>query len=232
MAVDVASYRLTLRGQPVGTHVLRREERGSTTVLDGVLHLQGSLGTATTTQRSRTHRRRHHSFWYSEETQRRGERRSYEVTFDPKSGLITARRGNDEASVPYLRPYRDPLGLLEELRAAAAEEAPAEWVRVPMLGKDVLAQHLGEAELETAFGPRRARTYVLQPGGAYVYVDVAAPHEILQMTQRIDGQWLDVQLVKIGQEAAMPQREEEGGQRRRGKRRRRRRRGRRGGSSS
>ena len=231
MPVDVASYRLSLRGQNVGTHVLRRAEQGSVSELEGELQLQGSLGASTTVQRSRSHRRRFHSLSFHEEMQRRGERRTYEVEFDAKSGLVTARRGSDEASLPYLLPYRDPLGLLEQLRAVAAEPEPAEWLRVPMLGKEVVAQLVGEAELDSIFGPRRARAFLLQPGGSFVYVDAEEPHEILQMTQRIEGGWLDVQLHRVGQEAAMPAREDEGGKRRRGKRRRRRR-GRRGGSSS
>lgn len=232
MPVDVATYRLSLRGQPVGTHVLRREEQGSVTALEGEMQLQGSLGALTTIQRSRTHRRRFHSLSFVEEMQRRGERRSFEVEFDAKSGLVTARRGDDEASLPYLLPYRDPLGLLEQLRAAATEEERPEWLRVPMLGKDVVAQHVGETEIDSIYGPRSAHAFVLHPGGSFVYVDAEAPHQILQMTQRIEGGWLDVQLQKIGQEASMPSREDEGGKRRRGKRRRRRRRGRRGGSSS
>jgi hypothetical protein len=220
MAVEVCSYRISLRGAPVGTHVLRTEHRGQTTHLEGRLMLQGSLGQLTTTQVSRVHRRHKLSLGFHESTERRGENRVYDVLFDADQGLVRASRGSgDEAAVPYIRPYRDPLGLLYELRNL---EPCSDPTRIPMLGKDVTVLHLGSTELETALGRRSAHAYRLHPGNAYVYVEVEEPHAILQMSQRIEGQLLDVLLVKVGQEDAMPVREAE--RPRQGKRRRRRRR--------
>lgn len=232
MPVEVCSYRLTVRGQPVGTHTLRTERRGRSVALEGRLQLQGSLGTATVTQRSRSHAQRHFSFSYEEQTQRRGDNRSYRIDFDHEQGLVRASRGsNDRAELPYLRPFRDPLSLLHQLRQLGDGEDP---VRVPMLGKDVLVHAIGAIELETALGRKTARAFTLQPGGCYVYVDREAPHHILAMTQRVEGQLLDAQLVQIGQEAAMPDGGGEGGggdggkaKKRRRRRRRSRRRGRR-----
>lgn len=220
MAVEVCSYRISLRGTPVGTHVLRTEHRGQTTHLEGRLMLQGGLGQLTTTQVSRVQRRHNVSLGFREDTERRGENRVYDVVFDANQGLVRASRGSgDEASVPYIRPYRDPLGLLNELRGLAPSAEP---LRIPMLGKDVTVLYLGTTELDTELGKRQAHAYRLHPGNAYVYVEVDEPHAILQMNQRVDGQLLDSLLVKVAQEDAMPVRESD--RPRQGKRRRRRRR--------
>ena len=222
MSVEVCSYRLTLRGAPVGTHVLRTEEKGQTAILEGRMMLQGSMGQLTTTQTSRFHRGRKLSLGFREEFERRGEKRSYNVVFDVAQGLVKASRGQgDEASMPYIRPYRDPLGLLFELRNL---EPGGDPVRFPLLGKDVTVLHLGTTEIETAIGRRVTYAYKLHPGPAYVYIDSAEPHAILQMTQRVDGQLLEALLVKVAQEDSMPARESEkprSGRRRRRRRRRR-----------
>lgn len=220
MAVEVNSYRLSLRGNPVGTHVLRTEHRGQTTHLDGRLMLQGSLGQVTTTQISRVDRKGKHSLGFREETERRGEKRLYEVVFDAERGLVRASRGSgDEADVPYILPYRDPLGLLHELRGLKANSEP---LRIPMLGKEVTVLHLGITEVDTALGRRNAHAYRLHPGNSYVYVEASQPFTIVHLSQRFDGQLLDASLLKIAQEDAMPSRESE--RPRQGKRRRRRRR--------
>lgn len=182
--------------------------------------LQGGLGQVTTTQVSRVQRRRHVSLGFREDTERRGEKRVYDVVFDANQGLVRASRGSgDEASVPYILPYRDPLGLLNELRGLEPSEEP---LRIPMLGKDVTVLYLGDTEIDTALGMRKAYAFRLHPGNAYVYVQVDEPHAILQMSQRVEGQLLDALLVKVAQEDAMPVRESE--RPRPGKRRRRRRR--------
>ncbi len=222
MAVEVCSYSLTLRGSPVGTHVLRTEHRGATTHLEGRLQLQGSLGQLSTTQVSRVHRKRRASLAYQESTERKGDNRSYEVEFDIKSGLVTATRGgNDQATAPYIAPYRDPLGLLDELRGLGELDEP---VRLPMLGKDVAVLYLGKTVLDSIYGEREAFSYRLHPGNAYVYVDTEEPHQILQMTQPTEGHLLDAILVKVAQEDAMPSRGASSAKSRRPRRRRRRRR--------
>ncbi|MEX2534200.1 MAG: hypothetical protein WD273_01255 [Trueperaceae bacterium] len=222
MAVEVCSYRLTLRGAPVGTHVLRTEQRGQTAHLEGRMLLQGNLGQLTTTQVSRVLRSRNLSLSFREDTERRGEKRVYDVVFDANQGLVRASRGSgDEASVPYIRPYRDPLGLLFELRGLEPSDEPT---RIPMLGKDVTVLYLGTTELDTVLGKRGAFAYKLHPGPAYVYVDATEPHAILQMNQRVEGQILEALLVKVAQEDSMPLRESESPRKGRRRRRRRRRR--------
>lgn len=203
MPVEVITYQLTRKGAPAGSHMLLAEQRGPLLHLEARMSLQGPLGHLTTVQTSSTHARLFHSLGFREELKRRGENRSYEVQFDRKSGLVKARRNNnDEASVPYFRPYRDPLGMLQQIRQLQGEQEPE---RIPLLGHDVTVNLLGERELETALGKRRAYVYQLQPGGSLVYVDVNPPWPILQMQQRIEGAPLDVKLVKLAvRESGMP----------------------------
>lgn len=202
MAVELCHYRLALRGKPVGSQLLSVEERGHTALLDAQLSLQGSLGNADVRQRSTVHQQRFFSFAFEEETRSSSERRSFSVTFDAEAGLVRASRGSDQATAPYLQAFEDPLGLLYHLRRLGPDEVR---LRVPMLGKEVLVERLGDTELETVLGPRRAYAYVLQPGGSYVYVDQQAPHLILQLSQRLDGQLLEALLVRVDEEAARPQ---------------------------
>ncbi len=201
MSVEVMSYRLTYRGKPAGTQVLKSELRGRHAQLEGRSQFQGPLGTSTVVQKSRSHAQRYFSLRYLEETQERNESRSLDVTFDAATGLVTAVKGpKDQAAIPYLVPFRDPLGLLYELRAL---DAPAQPATVPMLGKDVRVQFAGVVDLETALGQRRARAYLLHPGQSVVYVDVAEPHHILKLTQRLAEGHLDALLVKVGSEPSL-----------------------------
>lgn len=184
--------------------------------------LQGALGELTTTQESQVSRHNGGSLSFRETTERKGDNRYYDVVFDANEGLVRARRGpGDEATIPLIQPYRDPLSLLLEIRELGTPDQP---VRVPMLGKEVTVLYLGETELDTTFGKRTTYAYRLHPGNAYVYVDTASPHPIVQMSQRVDGKLLDTLLVKVAQEDAMPARQDDSPGPRRGKRRRRRRR--------
>lgn len=201
MSVEVMSFRLTYRGKPAGTQVLKMEQRGRHTQLEGRSQFQGALGNATVVQRSRSHAQRFFSLRYLETTQDRNDNRSFDVTFDAQTGLVSAVKGpKDQASMPYVAPYRDPLGLLHELRSLEALNQPAV---VPMLGKDVSVQFAGEVDLDTAFGKKRARAYLLHPGQSVVYVDVAAPHHILKLTQRLAEGHLDAVLIKLASEASL-----------------------------
>lgn len=201
MSVEVHSYRLALRGKPVGTHVVKTAMMGQHTQLEARSQFQGQLGVSTVVQRSRSHAAEHFSLRFSEETQERSEQRKFNVTFDKRQGLVTASKGNkDNATIPYLLPYRDPLALLNEIRHMNELAAPRV---VPMLGKEVSVQFAGEVELDTALGRKRARAYVLHPGQNVVYVDVAEPHAILKLTQRLSEGQLEVLLVKVGSEATM-----------------------------
>lgn len=198
MAIEVCSYRLTLRGKPAGSEVLRTHHRGRTTHLEARLLLQGGRGQIATTQQSQLHRNKLFSYRFLEITDHRGVRRSFEVIFDRQSGLVKGIINfRDRATVPYLKSYRDPLSLLHQIRNLDDAE---EIRRIPLLGKDVTVKSLGVTPLDTTLGKREARAYLLYPGGSYVYVDTTPPHLILELRQRLDGHYLDAQLVKIEQE--------------------------------
>lgn len=223
MQVETQSYRLSLRGKPVGTHILKSETKGSVTFLEGKMLLQGSLGAGTILQMSRSQRDGFASMSFREVTDQRNESRVFEVEFDERRGLVVATRGRERAEIPYVRPFRDPLSMLHELRLA---DADAEVIRIPMIGKDVLARQIDEVSLDTVFGQRSARVYLLTPGRSYVYVDAKPPHAILKLTQRLDEHLVDAILVRTAQEAEMT--EWSTSSRRRSKKRRRGRRRRRG----
>lgn len=234
MPIEGFTYRLLHRGRPAGRLVLRTGERGRVALVEARLQLQGALGTATWTQTSRCHAQRHHSLRWHEESDTRGETRSFEVRFDSEAGLVIATRGRqDQATMPYLRPYRDPLSLLRELRAWTAQEAAGLGprplpVRVPLLGKDVAVVRATEVELDVAGTRRRGRAYLLHPGGSTVVVDLAPPHAVLRLVQRLPEAALEATLVDVSEEPTMagwdepaePATRRSGG-RRRGRRRRR-----------
>ncbi len=231
VSVEVCSYRLSHKGKAVGTHVLKAESKGKVALLEGKAMFQGALGEATVLQRSRCHAARHYSLRFREETSERAGNRNFDVVFDAQDGMVRASKGRDEASTPYLRPYRDPLSLLFELRGMGE----LEHLRVPLLGKDVTVQRVGEVELDTVMGSRIARAYLLHPGGSVVYVDAREPHLLLKFTQRLSDGFVDALLVKVTEEATMQDWGDPGevggkgsGKRRRRSRRRRPRRNRRG----
>jgi hypothetical protein len=181
--------------------------------------LQGSLGHTITTQKSRIDRSSFHSFHYKETSTQRNQKRNFEVTFDQRNGLVTAVAGkNDRASVPYIRPFRDPLGLLHEVRHL---DSATDMVRVPLLGKDVVVQTVGEMNLDTVLGERKAYVYNLHPGNSYLYVDAEEPFPILKMTQRLADFLIDVLLVNLSHEAGPPAREKPEGKSQRQRSRRR-----------
>lgn len=200
MSVEVCSYRLTMRGKPVGTHVLKTESKGRVTRMEGTSHFQGGLGTMSVVQSSRSSASSHHSLRFREETKERSENRTFDVAFDEGRGLVRATRGpRDVAETPYLRPYRDPLSLLNEIRNLGANGA----LNIAMLGKDVSVQYVGEVDLTTALGAKRARAYLLHPGQSVVYVDVESPHTILKLTQRLADGHVDALLVRVASEASL-----------------------------
>ena len=197
--------------------MLTTHHRGRTTILDAKLTLQGQgpLRSATVTQQSKVHRQQFFSFSFQEKSVEGSDTRTFEVLFDIEAGQVVASRNRDKATVPYVQAFEDPLGLLHHIRNLGLEETT---VRVPMLGKDVVVERVGETALETALGKRTAYAYALQPGGSYVYVDTQTPNLILMMRQRFDGQLLDAQLVRVDEETEAPS---ESGSRRKRRRRRR-----------
>lgn len=221
MSAQVYSFRLSHKGKPVGTHVLKAQSQGRINLLEGRTSYQGTLGTSTVVQRSRSHATRYLSLRYQEDTNERAGNRSFDVRFDAEKGIVTATRGpRDRATVPYLLPYRDPLSLLWEIRGL---DDATEHLRVPMLGKEVRVQRVGLAELDTPLGNRSARAYLLHPGQVIVYLEVGGPRTLLKFSQRLQDGVLEGQLVKVGEEANMRDwPEPEGGGKTGGSKRRRR----------
>jgi hypothetical protein len=223
MPTEVQSYRLTYRGKPAGTHTLTTFEREGTTFMEGRMHLQGGLRQGTVQQRSRFDSETFESRHFEESNQSRGDKRNFDVEVLEAQGLVRGRKGQEVVELPSLLPYRDPLSMLHELRTL---DASAELVRIPMHGKDVSAKLLSTAPLDTALGKRTARTYLLQPGGSYVYLDSQAPNLILKLVQRLDEAYVEAQLIKVASENAepdwatqQPPRQRKRSRRRRGRRR-------------
>lgn len=232
MSVEVHTYRLEVQGVPAGRHVLRNRDEARQTRLEAELQLEGPLGPATVVQLSRCHRDEMISHEFREHTRDRHGEREMRIDFDGRDGLVRMRRsGDDSAETPYLLPFRDPLSMLLELRRTASEAEP---VRIPMLGKPVLARPLGEVDLDTALGPKRAHAYLVQPGGSWLWIDVEPPHAILKFTQRSPEGRLDALLVSVASDTRLPawSQAEDAGKPRKSRKRRRRRRSRGGGGRS
>src|SRR5690606_12313797 len=71
MSVEVVSYRLTYRGKPAGTQVIKTEVVGKVRRMEARAAFQGPLGNATVLQRSRSSAREHHSLGFRDEAQER-----------------------------------------------------------------------------------------------------------------------------------------------------------------
>lgn len=189
MIVETCSYTLSLGHKSVGSQIVRTAVSGRTTTVASKTQFQGLFGQQSLTQTSELHTRTAESLRYFEETDGKEGKRSLEVTFDTRSGLVSATRRSgsqtEYAEAPLLLPYSDPLGLLHRLRSAVQNgtgEPPAP-LRVPLLGKDVTVTPLGTSEVETALGPRRVVGFVLYPGPGYVYVDTNPPYALLRLVQ-------------------------------------------------
>lgn len=206
---EVLSFTVSQRGSPAGTHVIRTEPRGSIVHLEARMQLAGPLGRGLITQTSRSHVRYHHSLSFREDQQKRGDNRSYDVRFDRSTGLVRAvRSGSDVAEIPLSRPFRDPLGMLHEIRSSGVDTD--DWI-IPMIGKDVHVSLVSETEVHTPLGTLPARVFRLFPGGALVWVGLEEPHPILRMAQPAVGGTLDVTLSGLGSEAARQQQAAAGG---------------------
>ena len=229
MKVESCAYSLSLNGKAVGSQVLRTARSGRTTTLEARALWQGVFGQQSLTQRSQLLSRTGESLRFSEEVEGKSDKHTFEVVFDAETALVraTRRAGNqtDSSDTPYLRPYSDPLGLLHTLRSKTDEES----VRIPMLGKDVVAERLADAEVETGLGTRNATPFILYPGPSYVYFDKDEPHTILKMIQPTTHGMLEAYLTRItleegtlsGPATNAPKRSENKRRRRGGRRRKR-----------
>ncbi len=189
MTVETCSYTLSLGQKNVGLQTVRTAVSGRNTTVASKTQFQGVFGQQSLTQTSELHTRTAESLRYFEETEGKEGKRSLEVTFDARSGLVSATRRSgsqtEHAETPLLLPYSDPLGLLHRLRSAAQNgtgESPTR-MRIPLLGKDVTVTPLGTSEIETTLGPRRVVGFVLYPGPGYVYIGTEAPYAPLRLVQ-------------------------------------------------
>lgn len=227
VSVEVHTYRLEVRGTVAGRHVMRQQEEQHEVRMEAEMDLEPPLGPCNVVQLSRSAREENESIEFAEHQEDRQGHHAFRVDFDRGRGQVLMRRDQqDQAAVPFLLPFRDPLSMLRELRRVSPE---TDQVRIPMLGKSVVARTLGEVDLDTALGPRRARSYLLQPGGSRVWIDTKPPHAILRLSQAMPDHLLEARIVTIGHDTRMPAWERFGGDGDRKssrKRRRRRRRGR------
>jgi hypothetical protein len=200
MSKEVCEYRLQLRGRPVGSYRVSTLTKRQLVHVEGRLELQGALGRKTISQECSLHKDSFESVHFSEWQQDGSQKRTFEVVFDRDQGLVTAQRGSDHASIPYIQAYRDPLGVFYELRYLQTQAHP-ERLQVPLIGKDVVFEKVNDVTLETAIGKVNAHLYLCQPGGNYIYVEAGGSRTILKFNQRLDGQVLEATLVKVGYEA-------------------------------
>ncbi|MEM6431153.1 MAG: hypothetical protein AAF708_18090 [Deinococcota bacterium] len=197
MRKEVCEYRVSLRGRPVGSYRLTTLAQDKIVLLEAQLDLQGPLGRKSVHQRSSIQRDSKLSLEFAESYRSGSETRNFEVSFDQEEGMVTARRGSrDQASIPYIQAYRDPLSIFYELRQSTSAR-----LQLPLIGKDVVLEHVSDITLETALGPKQALVYSCQPGGNYVYVEDDGSRTILKLSQRLDGQMLEASLVKVSYEA-------------------------------
>lgn len=200
MSKEVCEYRLQLRGRPVGSYRVSTLTKQQLVHVEGVLELQGALGRKTISQACSLHKDSFESVHFSEWQQDGSQKRTFDVVFDRDQGLVTAQRGSDHASIPYIQAYRDPLGVFYELRHLQTQAQP-ERLHVPLIGKDVVFEKVNDVTLETAIGKVNAHLYLCQPGGSYVYVEAGGSRTIVKFHQRLEGQVLEAILVKVGHEA-------------------------------
>ncbi len=197
MTVESCMYSLSIGDKAVGTQVLRTAVTERTTSLEARAQWQGVFGQQSLTQTSQLSTRTGESLRFSEEGDAKGDKHLFEIVFDAQTGLVRATRRSgsqlEKAEVPYLRPYSDPLGLLHTLR----HNLSATPLRIPMLGKDVVAERLVDTEVETGLGRRAAHTFVLYPGPSYVYIEVAEPHTILRLLQPTAHGMLEAYLTQV-----------------------------------
>ncbi len=223
MAVEILSYALSLGAKAVGSQVIRTTVTARITILECRALFQGALGSYSTEQSSQLLTGSFESLRFSETTESKGDKHKYDLTFDARSGLVKATRQVgaqvERAETPYLLPYSDPLGLLHIIRGLAHGSALVK--RLPLLGKEVVIESLGEWELGTTSGERPTFGYVLRPGLSYVYVDARPPHAVVRLVQPTQYGQVEASLIRAVQGDGTLSGPKEGAKERSGKRRRR-----------
>ena len=192
LRAEELTFNLTLAGRPAGSqHLSTGFERGLF-VMRLEASFQGPMGSQRRAQISRLEpgSRLPTSFMENDNG------RVFETVFDRRDGLVRVRQNRDEASAALIQDYQDPVSLLQFLRDLPEETRS---VRVPMIGGTVLVTRLEDETIETAWGPLLSRVYYLRPGVSLVYIEVAAPHRILKLTQSLGKLALEASLTRVSE---------------------------------
>ncbi|GGS31370.1 DUF3108 domain-containing protein [Deinococcus knuensis] len=185
-APEAFTLTLTLGGRYAGEQHWAIHPERSAVVARVQTDFGGVLPEIRRVQTSRVHPRQHTSLGYAEGDGRG--RAAFEVNFDRRAGTVTLRQGRDEASAPLTTEYQDPVSLLLWLRALVARDpahtdpATPERTHAQLTGGRVLIQRLPDQEIAGAV----CSGFYLRPGGAYVFVEQAAPWRLTRLIQPTD----------------------------------------------
>ena len=175
-AAEQFAFTLTLGGRYAGQQEWALHSERGTVTARVQTEFGGVLPEVRRVQSSRMHARTLSSLHYAEGDG--GGRASFETGFDRKTGVVTLRQGREEAEVPLTVDYYDPVSLLLWLRTLDGQER----AEAQLTGGKALIQRLADMEVDGQL----AYVYFLRPGGAYVYVEQAAPHRLLRLIQPTD----------------------------------------------
>lgn len=189
-------FNLTLAGRPAGSQRLSTNFERGLFVMRLEASFQGSMGTRKSSQVSRLEPDTRFPASFMENDNGR----VFETVFDRRDGLVKVRQNRDEASIALTQDYQDPVSILQYLRDLPDETHSA---RVPMIGGTVLVTRLEDQTLETPWGPLLTRVYYLRPGVSFVYIEVAAPHRILKLTQSLGKSALEATLSRVSEGVQM-----------------------------
>nr|WP_291429816.1 hypothetical protein [Deinococcus sp.] len=197
---------LTLGGRYAGEQQWAIHPERSVVVARVQTDFGGVLPEIRRVQTSRLHPRQFTSLGYAEGDGR--SRAAFEASFDRRSGLVTLRQGRDEASAPLTTDYQDPVSLLLWLRAQVAQATPEgagdpatpERTHAQLTGGRVLIQRLPDQEI----GGRPCSAFYLRPGGAYVFVEQAAPWRLMRLIQPTDFGPVEANVVAAPGRRAAP----------------------------
>ena len=185
-------FNLTLAGRPAGSQRLSTNFERGLFVMRLEASFQGSMGARKSSQVSRLEPDTRFPASFMENDNGR----VFETVFDRREGLVKLRQHRDEAFIALIEDYQDPVSILQYLRDLPDETRLS---RVPMIGGTVLVTRLEDQTLETPWGSLLARVYYLRPGVSFVYIEAAAPHRILKLTQSLGKSALEATLSRVSE---------------------------------
>jgi hypothetical protein len=192
LRAEELSFNLTLAGRPAGSQRLSTSFERGLFVMRLEASFQGSMGSQKRAQISRLEPQSRLPASFMENDNGR----VFETIFDRRDGLVRVRQNRDEASAALTQDYQDPVSMLQFLRDLPDETRSA---RVPMIGGTVLVTRLEDETIDTAWGPLLSRVYYLRPGVSLVYIEAAAPHRILKLTQSLGKLALEASLTRVSE---------------------------------